>query len=161
MKAEALTTSHVELKKKILNAAIEKHQAVINDFRTSIKNMLDSVVAIHEDEMDLSQKEFNAEMTEKSNQLADQLAFANEEMKILYDMSATINLIHSTVQLGSVVVTDRTVFFVSVSIEDFSVDGMHCFGLSTESRLYKAMEGKKKGDQFSYNYSEYKIVDLF
>jgi hypothetical protein len=161
MKTAALKSNHVELKKKILDAAISKHQTVIDDFRLAIKNMLDSVVGVHEDEMDLSQLEFNAEMTEKSNQLADQLAFANEEMKVLYDMTATIASIHNTVQLGSVVETDRIVFFVSISIADFETEGIQCFGLSTESQLFKVMDGMKNGDRFSYNYSEYTIIDIY
>ncbi len=161
MKTSALTTNHVELKKKVLDAAIKRHQTVIDDFRLAIKEMLASEGITNEDEMDLTQQEFNTEMVQKSNRIADQLAFANEEMKLLYDMAPTIGCIHNTVQPGSIVVTDRDTFFVSASIEEFDVNGMKIFGLSTESPLFKSMEGKKKGDLFSHNYSDYRIIDIF
>lgn len=161
METKAVTTSHTELKAKVLQAAIKQHQTVIDDFKQAIQDMLASSAMVNEEEMDLSQQEFNTEMVQRSNQLADQLAFANAEMKLLYDMAATITSIHNTVQPGAVVITDRENFFVSASIEDFDVDGVHFFGLSTESPLYIAMEGKKKGDRFGYNYSEYQITDVF
>lgn len=161
MKAQFLSTNHAELKRKILNAAIKTHQTVIDDFKQGIKDMLGSEGIVNEEEMDLSQQEFNTEMVQKSNQIADQLAFANAEMKLLYDMAPTIEYFHNTIQPGSIVVTDREVFFVSASIEEFEVEGMKCFGLSTESPLFKAMEGKKKGDRFSYNYGEYQVIDVF
>jgi len=161
METNALTTNHVEFKKKVLDAAIKKHQTVIDDFRLGIKEMLGSEGIVNEDEMDLTQQEFNTEMVQKSHHIADQLAFANEEMKLLYDMAPTINYVHNTIQPGSVVVTDRDTFFVSASIEAFEAEGTKLFGLSAESPLFKAMEGKKKGDRFSHNYSDYLVIDVF
>ncbi|MGC1244191.1 MAG: hypothetical protein WA874_21550 [Chryseosolibacter sp.] len=161
METSDVTTNHVELKKKVLDAAIKKHQTVIDDFSGSIKEMLASEGIVNEDEMDLSQQEFNTELVHKSNQIADQLAFANEEMKILFDMAPVIGSIHNTIQPGSVVVTDRENFFVSTSVEAFSAGGMDFFGLSTQSPLFKAMEGKKSGDHFSHNYSDYRVIEVF
>ena len=161
METRALPTNRVELKKKVLDAAIRKHQTVIDDFRGGIKEMLSSEGIVNEDEMDLTQQEFNTEMVQKSNRIADQLAFANEEMKLLYDMASTIGTTHKAIQLGSIVVTDRDIFFVSASIEEFEVDGIKFFGLSTESPLFKVMEGKKIGDRFSHNYGDYLIIDTF
>jgi hypothetical protein len=161
METKALTVNRTHLKKKILAAAITKHQSVIADFRTSIREILASEGIVNEDEMDLSQQEFNTEMVQNSNQIVDQLALANEELATLFDMASTTGIIHNTVQLGSVVVTDRNIFFVCASIEDFEADGLNIFGLSVGSPLFKAMEGKKKDDRFSYNYGEYKIFDTF
>lgn len=161
METGALTRSHAELKKKVLDAAIQQHQTIIDDFRTAIKEMLASEGIVNEDAMDLTQQDFNTEIVQKSNQIADQLAFANEEMKLLYDMVPTIGSIHNTIQLGSVVITDRDAFFISASIGEFDADGKKFFGLSTESPLFKAMEGMKKGDRFSHNYGDYCVIDTF
>ena len=161
METKALTQNHFELKKKVLDAAIKKHQLVVDDFRLSINEMLASQGIVNEDEMDLSQQAYNTEIFQKSIEIADQLAFANEELKLLFDMTSTIGTIHNNVQLGSVVVTDRDIFFVSAGIKEFEVDGLKLFGLSMESPLFKSMEGKKKGDRFGYNFGEYVIVDTF
>ena len=97
--------------------------------------------------MDLSQLEFNYGNGSKSNQMAE-LSFASDEIKLLYDMVPTIGSIHNTIQPGSIVAMDREVFFVSTSIEEFEAEGMKFFGLSTESPLFKAMEGKKRAIVF-------------
>ncbi|ELR71615.1 hypothetical protein C900_02423 [Fulvivirga imtechensis AK7] len=161
MGTKVLTTSHTALKKKMLEAGIKKHQSVIDDFNQSIKSMLASEGIVNEEEMDLSQQGFNTEIVQRVNNLADQLEFANEEMKLLFDMQPTIEYVHNTVQPGSVVVTDKDIFFVSVSIERFEVEGLSVFGLSTESPIYQEMKGLKKGDVFSYKKTRYKISDVF
>jgi hypothetical protein len=160
METKVLMSNHAELKKKVLDAAIKKHQAVVDDFRLSIREMLASQGIVNEDEMDLSQQAYT-EMFQKSIQIGDRLAFANEKLKLLFDMTSTIGTIHNNVQLGSVVVTDRDIFFVSASTEVFEVDGLKIFGLSIESPLFKSMEGKKKGDRFGHNYGEYRMFDTF
>jgi len=155
------TTNHVELKKKMLDASIKKHQTVIDDFRISIKEMMDSGGNINEEEFDLSQQEFNTEMLQQVNRIADQLKFANDEMVMLYNMIPTIETIHQQVQLGASVVTDKDTFFVSASIERFEVDGLKVFGLSVQSPLFKMMEGKRRGDTFTYGKNTYKIIDVY
>lgn len=161
METLAATTNHVELKKKMLDSSIKKHQAVIDDFQTGIKDMMASEGNINEEEFDLTQQEYNAEMLQQVNRIADQLKFANEEMVTLYNMVPTIGTIHQEVQLGAVVVTNKEIFFVSVSIERFEVDGLQAFGLSTESPLFKLMEGKKRGDTFTVGNDTYKIMEVF
>jgi hypothetical protein len=161
METKLLLLNHGELKRKMLEASIKKQQSVIDDFKQGIKEKLTSEGIVNEEEMDLSQQEFNTEMVQGSNNIADQLQFANEEMKLLYDMAPTIQNIHNTVQPGSVVVTDKETFFVSASIEQFEVDNLQIFGISTQSPLYKAMEGEQKDDTFTYKTNTYSIVDIF
>lgn len=150
-----------ELKKKMLNACIQKHQTVIDDFQQSIKELLGSGGLINEEELDLSQQGFNTEMVQRADAIADQLEFANQEMKLLYDMLPTIGYIQNTVQAGSVVITDKMNFFVSTSIEEFEVEGMKVFGLSTASPVFLAMEGKKEGEVFTFKEAKYKIQEVF
>ena len=161
MKNKLQDTNRGDLKKKMLNACIQKHQTVIDDFQQSIKEMLTSGGLVNEEELDLSQQGFNTEMVQRADAIANQLEFANQEMKLLYDMLPTIGIIQDTVQAGSVVVTDKMNFFVSTSIEDFEVDGMKVFGLSTASPVFQAMEGKKNGEDFSYKEAKYKIQEVF
>ena len=102
----------------------KKQKSVVDDLKLSIKEMLTSEGIVNEDEMDLSQQEFNTEMVQKSNDIADQLAFANEELKLLFDMTSTIGYIHNTIQLGSVVVTNRDIsLFPQASKNSKLMDG--------------------------------------
>lgn len=146
----------------MLEASIKKHQTVIDDFKRGIKEMLESKGIGSQEGTDLSQQGFNNEVALNADRLADQLRFANEEMKILYDMLPACGSIHSQVQLGSVVVTDKGTFFISASIERFEVGGLKVFGLSAKSPLFKAMQGKRKGDTFTYNGMQtYRIKEVF
>ncbi|MFD2201318.1 hypothetical protein [Shivajiella indica] len=161
MNKKILNVQHAEFKKKLLEASIKKHQSVIDDFKRSIKELLGTETKINEDEMDMSQQSVNTEQIQRANAIGDQVSFANDEMTILNNMMPSIEDIHDEVALGSVVVTDKMNFFVSASIEQFEVDGIEVFGLSTESPIYQEMKGKKKGDKFSFKDHHYTIVDLF
>lgn len=161
MKTEAITTNHAELKRKMLDACIKKHQTVIDDFKKEVEALMGSVDIINEEEMDLSQQGFNAETTQRASSISDQLNFANEEMRLLNNMTPSIDSEHDYVQLGSVVVTDSKIFFISTSIEQFEVDGLKVFGISTQSPLFKEMKGKKKGEIVNFNKDSYKIKDVF
>src|SRR5690606_1744181 len=150
MKPASDTIDRAVLKKQILEEGIKQHQSVIDDFAQSIKELLTG-----------NGQPAMEEAVQRANTIADQLDFARAEMITLQDMQRTIGTIHDQVQLGSVVVTDKDTFFVSVSIERFYVGEMKIFGLSTKTPLYQAMEGKKKGDTFSYGDINYHIEDVF
>jgi hypothetical protein len=110
---------------------------------------------------DMTQQGFNAEQIHRANAVGDQVSFANREMEILQNMLPTIEDISDTVKLGSVVVTDKDIFFVSASIERMKVNGISVFGLSTESPLYQVMKGKKQGENFSFKDANYRIKEVF
>lgn len=161
MKTKIFKVQHAEFKKKLLEASIKKHQSVIDDLQRSIKELLGNDETTNEDESDMSLQGFRTEQIQKANLIGNQVSFANDEMTLLNNMLPGIEDIHDEVILGSVVVTDKMNFFVSASIEQFEVDGIEIFGLSTESPLFQAMKGKRKGDKFSFKDQEYKIHDLF
>jgi hypothetical protein len=154
--------NYTELKRKTLAEAIRKHQRVIDDFRARISTVLNEEPLVNEEELDLGQQSKTSEdIITEVDPLGDQLEFANEEMKLLYDMLAHQDDVHDQVELGSIVVTDKDTFFVSASIERFDVDGRSMFGLSTKTPLYQAMEGKGEGESFSYKEMTYKIKEIF
>ena len=161
MKTKIFKVEHAEFKRKLLEASIKKHQSVIDDLQNSIKELLGNEEIINEDESDMSLQGFKTEQIQKANLIGNQVSFANDEMTLLNNMLPGIEDIHDEVILGSVVVTDKMNFFVSASIEQFEVEGIKIFGLSTESPLFQDMKGKRKGDKFSFKDQEYKILDLF
>ena len=88
-----------------------------------------------------------------------ELVFAKLELNVLNSIKTDV--IHNHIELGSVVYTKDLNFFISVSIGKFSVDGIDFMGISTKAPIYKVMEGKKKGDTFSFNDATYSIDELF
>ncbi len=154
-----LSQERSALKSKVLDISMQKHQTVIDDFNQSIKEIIQSGVT-DDRAFSSSQQSLTNEAVDQANQIADQLQFAKAEMSLLRNMVSSIQNLQDTVQLGSIVVTDKETFFVSASIERFDVDDQPLFGLSTKSPLYKVMQGKKAGDSFTFNKRTYTISEV-
>lgn len=149
------------LKQRLVEECITRQEMLIEDFRSRIKGLLESGPLGNEEEYDNSVLAQHAQSTAEIDSLNDALKFATDELNELIRLQAFVNRPVLLVSPGAVVVTDRATFFISVSIEQFEVDGEPFVGLSEKSPLYSSMKGKKKGQKFSYNGTGYKITDIF
>lgn len=149
------------LRKKMIEACIEKQQLLIDDFKNRIHALLETEGLGNEEEYDNQHQARIAQNAMEINFVNQALEFANREMTVLQFISTFLDAIHVQPELGAVVVTDQASFFVSTSIEQFEVDGRSYIGLSTHSPLYLAMSGKKKGDIFFHHSTVYSIQDVF
>ncbi|MGY5849473.1 transcription elongation factor [Salegentibacter sp. F14] len=80
-----------------------------------------------------------------------------QEMK---EKLAEIDLDHysETVNFGSVVETDKDLYFVAVPVGELELeDGSKVFSISTEAPIYQVMKDKKPGDSFQFNDKEREI----
>lgn len=150
----------LEFKLKVLEAARQKQQTLINDFKSRIDEIKNSEVMVNEDQLDYDQQGSDDAGNEMIDKLADQLNFAVEEMNILNKMRIADEPLEE-VAMGAIVRTNRNTFFPSVSIERFNVDGKDLFGLSEQAPLYQTMKGKKVGDTFEYNDQVYKVLEVY
>ena len=150
----------IHFKKAVLDAAIAKHLSVIHDFQQRIKDMMATDGNVNEEEYDSHSQAHNAEMVAEVSLLSDQLQFANHELEELRRLDNYMDHSHSGVEFGTLVTTDKDIFFVSTSIERFSVEGKSIFGLSVQSPLYKEMKGKKVGDVFTHHNVTYHILEI-
>lgn len=150
----------LEFKQKILTAAREKQQALIDDFKSRIEEIKNGEVMVNEDQLDSGQRGNDDAGNEMINNLADQLNFAVEEMDILNKMRTDLEPLDE-VTIGAVVKTNRNTFFPSVSLEKFEVEGQELFGLSEKAPLYQMMKGKKVGDSFEYNIQGYEVLEVY
>lgn len=149
-----------EIKRAILEAGLNKQQTLIDDFRLRIEEMKENAPMLNESQYDAQQASYNEENNERIDLLSGQLHFVEEEMELLNRLNIDAPL-HDSVHIGSVVITDKRNFFVSVSLEEFEVSGINYFGISTKAPIYKVMMGKKAGDQFEFNGISYRIADIF
>ncbi len=65
------------------------------------------------------------------------------------------------IQLGDVIETDKGHFFVAVSSDEFTVDGISYRGISVESPLYLALRGKKNGDTVKVNENNFVLLNSY
>lgn len=65
-----------------------------------------------------------------------------------------------TGQLGSLVITNKARFYISVSLGEFFFGGERFYAISEESPMAKIMQGKKVGDEFILNKIQQKIEQI-
>lgn len=146
-------------KKQILAAGIKAQTSIIEDFRTRIDELKSSGQQYASEQHDSGAQSMNEATEEQAGLMSEQLNMLEEELEKLHRINADEN--HDVVHLGSVVRTNQQQFFVSVSIERFKCEGQEYFGVSTKAPVYKAMEGKAKGDSFEINGRTFEILELY
>lgn len=149
------------LRKKLIDACIAKQQFLIDDFKDRIKALTESRGLGNEESYDNDLVANNSINASEINSLNDLLEFANSELRILENLKVSQELIRNRVAPGAIVVTNHRTIFVSASLEQFRVEEHTYVGISTSSPLYRAMEGRLKGETFAFNGTEYKIKDVF
>ncbi len=67
---------------------------------------------------------------------------------------------HNQVQLGSVVITDVNMLYVSVPAGKLLIEGNQVFAISTNAPLYKVLARRGKNEQVSFNGKVITIIDI-
>jgi hypothetical protein len=154
------TTDNGRLRSKILEVCIQIQQSLLDDFNRRIVALLESNGFGNDEEYDNQVIAQQNQRNEEISGLLETRNLARKEMNELLRLSRMEYTDHSHAEPGAVVVTDRSTIFVSVSIEQFEVDGEPLIGVSTSSPLYQAMKGLKKGDGFQCMGIDYTITDV-
>jgi hypothetical protein len=102
---------------------------------------------------------YRTQMLGKRDMFAKQFCKVMDERNVL----DRIDLVeeNSTVEFGSIVITEEQKLFISISLGKINVEGVDYFAISPLVPLFKAFEGLKKGDTFEFNGKRQKIIDLF
>ena len=144
-------------KADIHQACMVKQQHLIENFETEIAALKKEMF-----NHDVSQSQGDSSAVERNELLVryeNELIFLNNEIQILESIDPSKE--KEKVELGSVVVTDQRIFYVSVSIEQIVVNGYDIFGLSVNAPIYEVMSQAAKGDRISFNGIDYKILDVY
>lgn len=97
------------------------------------------------------------EMQEEIYQMQRQLGALND---LKLNMGKVLNTSTDRVQLGSLVITNKARFYISVSLGEFFFEGDRFYAISSESPMAKKMMGMKAGDEFTLNKIHQKIVEV-
>lgn len=97
------------------------------------------------------------EMQEEIYQMQRQLGALND---LKSNMAKVLNKATERVQLGSIVVTNKARFYISVSLGEFFFEGDRFYAISPESPMAKKMMGMKAGDEFTLNKIHQKIIEV-
>ena len=75
-------------------------------------------------------------------------------------MRKVLNSVSKTIKLGSLVITNKARFYISVSLGEFFFQGDRFYAISPESPMAQIMTGKKVGDDFVLNKIHQEIVEI-
>lgn len=65
-----------------------------------------------------------------------------------------------TVTAGSLIETEKSFYYVGVSVHSIEVDGKTLYGISSDSPAFTEVFGKSKGDSISLGDNKHKIMEL-
>jgi hypothetical protein len=151
--------SNVAEKIKILSECIKIQKAHVENAR---KAMMEAQESANEGDDSTEEKLYNSyreEMQNKRDMFARQFDVAMEDLNLLNQIVTSKE--YAKAEFGSVVVTDGGTYFVSASLGQVKVDGKTIFAISALAPVFKAFEGKKKGDSFSFRDKSFSIKELF
>lgn len=97
------------------------------------------------------------EMQEEIYQMQRQLGALNDLKR---NMAKVLNTVTERVQLGSLVITNKARFYISVSLGEFFFEGDRFYAISPESPMAKKMMGMKSGDEFTLNKIHQKVIEV-
>ena len=135
MKSELLEIIHQKISEKI-----QKLEQLIAETRASNNDTKSSMGDKYETSREMLQQEINNLQIQLNEHLKSQ--------KILKNINPNP---HKIVTLGSLVETEKGMFFIAISLGELSFNQEKIFVISAESPLAKAMNGKKVGETFIVN----------
>jgi transcription elongation GreA/GreB family factor len=144
-KAEILTIINDKLQEKIENL-----DRLISETRASNNETKSSMGDKYETSREMVQQDIN--------NLQIQL---NENTRARTSLKLISVNPHQIISLGSLVETEKGLFYIAVSLGEIRYNEKKIFVISTESPLGKTLAGKKKGDQISLNNLKQTIQNLW
>ncbi len=144
-------------KKAVHQACISRQVELIENFSNKVEELKKELFA--HDFIPSQDDHKPSERIEILESMEKELNFLHFEMNLLNQLNMDEK--YESVQPGALVVTDKRVFYVSVSIEEIEVEGQRIFGISTQAPLYKEMAGKHSGESFAFNDTSYTIKEVY
>ncbi|MCI3939345.1 hypothetical protein MQX03_19395 [Chryseobacterium aahli] len=97
------------------------------------------------------------EMQEEIYQMQRQLAALHD---LRTNMARVLPASTEKVQLGSLVITNKARFYISVSLGEFFFEGDRFYAISSESPMAKKMMGMQSGSSFTLNNIHQEIIEV-
>lgn len=97
------------------------------------------------------------EMQEEIYQMQRQLGALND---LKTNLARVLPAATTRVQLGSLVITNKARFYISVSLGEFFFEGDRFYAISSESPMAKKMMGMQSGSSFTLNNIHQEIIEV-
>lgn len=140
----------LEIVQKKLSEKIETLERLISETRASNNETKSSMGDKYETSREMVQQQINT------------LQLQLNENRRAHTFLITLNVNpHQIIGVGSLVKTDKGLFYIAVSCGEIIYEGKKIFVISPESPLGGSLLGKKKNDQITLNNSVQNIVNFW
>lgn len=144
------------MKPELIARCLDEATRKVNALKDEIASMRQSVQSESKSTAGDKHETGRAMIHLEQEKLQKQLAEAKSLLAELEQIKS--DLFCETVQQGALVKTDRTTFFIAAGLGKVSVGGVDVFVISSQSPIAKQMLGKKAGERFAMNGTEYAII---
>lgn len=145
-------TELIKLINQKLSEKIQNFEKLIAETRASNNDTKSSMGDKYETGREMLQQEIN-NLQVQLNEVLKQQDF----LKTSFDKLRMTKKFDKA-EKGAIVKTEKGLFFISVSLGEINFDNQKIICISPESPLAKAMNGKQKGEVFSLNNINQKIL---
>ncbi len=142
------------LKSAMINNEIQK----INVFQNELTQIVSGSNLQNENVIDLDDSSHNAQSEDDTHYITNQVHSHQGHLSELQNISFAAT---DMVEPGAIVEINDRHLVVSIAEGNFKFDGKDFVAISTNSPLYKCIEGKKAGDTCSYNNKAFTIKNIY
>ena len=145
------------MKKKLLSACKDLQLASIASLKSTVDEAQKSAneYGAPKDRYD----SFRTQLLRKRDMFAQQLVKANEQLDVLKRIDPEKECLG--VEFGAVIITNKQNLFISIGLGKVPTEEAVFYAISPAVPIYKAMEGKKAGEEFAFNNITYKIEKIY
>ncbi|MGN0003179.1 MAG: GreA/GreB family elongation factor [Sphingobacterium composti] len=137
----------------ILNEKVEQVNLAIHDANQSLQDDTKSSAG---DKYETSREMIQQDL----NRYEQQLKALNQEVEILNSIKIQ-KTDNGKAVLGSIIETDKAIYFLATSIGLVHIEAERVFSISTASPIGKVLVGKSVGESFEFNGERQVIKSLF
>jgi len=102
---------------------------------------------------------FRAQLLRKRDMFSQKLAKNYEQLSLLDRIDVMKK--QTKVEIGALVITQNQKFIISISLGKIELDGETYFAISPAVPLYKAIDGKKEGEEFQFSGQKNTILEIY
>ena len=148
----------MDIKKELLKncfSFVEEREKTVNDIITSNQKALHSETKSSAgDKHETGRAMLQLEMEKAGQQLASIHAMKSVLQKTNIENSS------KNIRLGSLIITNKGNYFLTISLGKIKVENKEYFLVSTSSPIGKLLLGKQKEETFTFNGMEFQILEV-
>lgn len=146
----------MELKRMLLEKCRLQLQEMVNDCRSEVAEAQESAneYGAPKDRYDA----YRTQMLRKRDMFAQQLAKLMVQVDVLEKIDP--DRVCTKVEFGALVITSAQKIFISTGLGKVELKGEAYYAISAAVPIYKALEGKGAGEEFSFNGKTFRILEI-